>query len=129
MAALIADLKERGLLDNTLVIWMGEFGRAPKTGSQHYARAWTSVLAGGGVKGGQVIGSTDAQRRRRQGPSDLVGRLHGHGVQGARDRLHQGIRGPRRPADAQGGQERQAGDAGVLKSTRSTPTRGRPETD
>jgi uncharacterized protein (DUF1501 family) len=60
MAALIADLKERSLLDDTLVIWMGEFGRAPKTGSQHYARAWTSVLAGGGVKGGQVIGSTDA---------------------------------------------------------------------
>ena len=60
MAALVADLKDRGLLDNTLVIWMGEFGRAPKTGSQHYARAWTSVLAGGGVKGGQVVGSTDA---------------------------------------------------------------------
>jgi hypothetical protein len=60
MAALIGDLKDRGLLDSTLVIWMGEFGRSPKTGSQHYARAWTSVLAGGGVKGGQVIGSTDA---------------------------------------------------------------------
>jgi uncharacterized protein (DUF1501 family) len=59
MAALVADLKDRGLLDNTLVIWMGEFGRSPKTGSQHYARAWTSVLAGGGVKGGQVIGSTE----------------------------------------------------------------------
>jgi hypothetical protein len=60
MAALIADLKDRGLLENTLVIWMGEFGRAPKTGSQHYARAWTSILAGGGIKGGQVVGSTDA---------------------------------------------------------------------
>jgi uncharacterized protein (DUF1501 family) len=60
MAALIGDLKDRGLLDSTLVIWMGEFGRSPKTGSQHYARAWTSVLAGGGVKGGQVIGATDA---------------------------------------------------------------------
>jgi hypothetical protein len=59
MAALIADLKDRGLLDTTLVIWMGEFGRAPKTGSQHYARAWTSVLAGGGIKTGQVVGSTD----------------------------------------------------------------------
>jgi hypothetical protein len=60
MAALVADLKDRGLLDNTLVIWMGEFGRSPKNGSQHYARAWTSVLAGGGVKGGQVVGGTDA---------------------------------------------------------------------
>jgi hypothetical protein len=60
MAALIADLKDRGLLDSTLVIWMGEFGRAPKTGSQHYARAWTSVLAGAGIKTGQAVGSTDA---------------------------------------------------------------------
>ncbi|HEX4589166.1 MAG TPA: DUF1501 domain-containing protein [Gemmataceae bacterium] len=60
MAALIADLKDRGLLDSTLVIWMGEFGRAPKTGSNHYARAWTSILAGAGLKVGQVVGSTDA---------------------------------------------------------------------
>ncbi|MBX7105848.1 MAG: DUF1501 domain-containing protein [Gemmataceae bacterium] len=58
MGALIGELKERGLLDTTLVIWMGEFGRNPKNGSQHYARAWTTVMAGGGVKGGQVIGDT-----------------------------------------------------------------------
>lgn len=63
MSALIADLKERGLLDQTLVIWMGEFGRTPKmsgTGRDHYARAWNAVLAGGGIKTGQVIGKTDA---------------------------------------------------------------------
>jgi hypothetical protein len=60
MATLIADLKERGLLDSTLVIWMGEFGRSPKNGSQHYARAWTSILAGAGVKVGQVVGGTDS---------------------------------------------------------------------
>jgi uncharacterized protein (DUF1501 family) len=60
MAVLIEDLKERGLLDSTLVIWMGEFGRSPKNGSQHYARAWTSVLAGAGLKVGQVVGGTDA---------------------------------------------------------------------
>jgi uncharacterized protein (DUF1501 family) len=59
-ATLVADLKDRGLLDTTLVIWMGEFGRAPKTGSQHYARAWTSVLGGAGLKTGHVVGSTDA---------------------------------------------------------------------
>ncbi len=59
-AALLADLKDRGLLDSTLVIWMGEFGRSPKNGSQHYARAWTSALAGAGIKVGQVVGSTDA---------------------------------------------------------------------
>jgi uncharacterized protein (DUF1501 family) len=59
-ATLVADLKDRGLLDSTLVIWMGEFGRSPKNGSQHYARAWTSVLAGAGIKAGQAVGSTDA---------------------------------------------------------------------
>jgi hypothetical protein len=62
-AALLADLKDRGLLDNTLVIWTGEFGRTPRinpnSGRDHFPRAFTSILAGGGVKGGQVIGSTD----------------------------------------------------------------------
>ncbi|MBL8792354.1 MAG: DUF1501 domain-containing protein [Planctomycetia bacterium] len=63
MSALLIDLKQRGLLDSTLVIWMGEFGRTPNVkkdgGRDHYAKAWTTVLAGGGVKGGQVIGRTD----------------------------------------------------------------------
>ena len=63
MAALLEDLQERGQLDSTLVIWMGEFGRSPQTtsggGRNHWARAWTSVLAGGGIRGGQVIGRTD----------------------------------------------------------------------
>lgn len=63
-AALLADLKSRGLLDSTLVIWTGEFGRTPRInpnkGRDHFPRAFTSILAGGGVKGGQVIGSTDA---------------------------------------------------------------------
>jgi hypothetical protein len=62
-AALLADLKERGLLDSTLVVWMGEFGRTPRinpnSGRDHYPRAFNVALAGGGVKGGQVIGKTD----------------------------------------------------------------------
>jgi hypothetical protein len=68
MSSLIADLKERGLLDSTLVIWMGEFGRTPKINSRgaqpgrdHYPRAWSTVLFGGGIKGGQVVGKTDAE--------------------------------------------------------------------
>ncbi len=61
MATLIAELKQRGLLDSTLVIWMGEFGRSPNNGSAHYARAWTSVLAGAGLKTGKVVGGTDAK--------------------------------------------------------------------
>jgi hypothetical protein len=61
---LVGDLKERGMLDKTLVIWMGEFGRTPKingrTGRDHYPRAFNLALAGGGIKGGQVIGATSA---------------------------------------------------------------------
>ena len=68
MSALIEDLADRGLLDSTLVVWMGEFGRTPKfeysqagrgPGRGHYGRAWSSVLMGGGIKSGQVIGRTD----------------------------------------------------------------------
>ncbi len=63
-AALITDLASRGMLDNTLVVWMGEFGRTPhinaRDGRDHYPTAFNVVLAGGGVRGGQVIGKTDA---------------------------------------------------------------------
>src|SRR5262249_23587935 len=62
MAALVADLKERGKLDSTLVIWMGEFGRTPRinanTGRDHYPRAFSVAVAGAGIQGGRVIGST-----------------------------------------------------------------------
>jgi uncharacterized protein (DUF1501 family) len=60
VATLIADLADRGLLERTLVIWMGEFGRTPAGAKNHFARAWTTLLAGGGLKTGQVIGRTDA---------------------------------------------------------------------
>lgn len=64
LAALIADLHERGMLDNTLVWCTGEFGRTPKindkgAGRDHWARAMSMLFAGGGIKGGQVIGETD----------------------------------------------------------------------
>jgi hypothetical protein len=79
MAALIGDLKERGLLERTLVIWMGEFGRTPKinpnTGRDHYPRAFNVAVAGAGVRGGQVIGSTSADatdvKDRPVGVADL----------------------------------------------------------
>jgi arylsulfatase A-like enzyme len=60
MAALLADLKDGGLLDETLVVWMGEFGR-DYSGGNHYAKAWTTAFAGAGVKGGRAIGRTDAK--------------------------------------------------------------------
>jgi hypothetical protein len=62
MAALISDLKDRGLLERTVVVWMGEFGRTPRinprTGRDHYPRVFSAALAGGGVRGGQVIGNS-----------------------------------------------------------------------
>lgn len=67
LAALIADLKQRGLFDSTLILWGGEFGRKPtrdrnggeSPGRDHNSKAFTTVLAGGGVKGGMVYGATD----------------------------------------------------------------------
>lgn len=63
-AALLADLDARGMLDSTLVVWMGEFGRTPKingsAGRDHYPLTWSAVLSGGGVRGGQVVGRTSA---------------------------------------------------------------------
>lgn len=58
MAALLHDLADRGLLESTLVVWMGEFGR-DFSGNNHYAKAWTTGFAGAGVVGGRVVGKTD----------------------------------------------------------------------
>jgi uncharacterized protein (DUF1501 family) len=62
-AALLSDLKERGLLDTTLVVWIGEFGRTPRInahgGRDHWPHAFSVVLAGAGIKKGAVIGKTD----------------------------------------------------------------------
>jgi uncharacterized protein (DUF1501 family) len=59
---LLGDLKERGLLESTLVLWMGEFGRTPKingqSGRDHFPAAWSVALSGCGIAGGQVIGET-----------------------------------------------------------------------
>ena len=86
MSALISDLEERGLLDETLIVWMGEFGRGPKldgpkkgfrgVGRAHYPKAFSAVLAGGGIKTGQVVGATDKNGAevtdRPIGPADLL---------------------------------------------------------
>ncbi len=81
-AALVRDLKERGLLDETLVIWGGEFGRAPmgefkeaSVGRNHHIEAFTMWFAGGGVKPGQTIGQTD-----EIGFSPVAGRVDIHDV-------------------------------------------------
>jgi hypothetical protein len=62
LAQLLRDLDDRGLLERTLVVWAGEFGRTPRinpnAGRDHYPRAFSAVLAGAGIRGGQVIGRT-----------------------------------------------------------------------
>ncbi|WP_254513469.1 DUF1501 domain-containing protein [Anatilimnocola floriformis] len=61
---LMEELKDRGLLESTTILWMGEFGRTPKInpqgGRDHFPAAWSCVLAGGGIKGGQAFGKTSA---------------------------------------------------------------------
>jgi uncharacterized protein (DUF1501 family) len=81
LAALITDLKQRGLLDSTLVVWGGEFGRkptrdrngSPSPGRDHNAKAFSIVMAGGGVKGGTVHGATD-----EFGAASIVDKVHPH---------------------------------------------------
>lgn len=90
IAAMLLDLKQRGLLDDTLVIWGGEFGRTPTMetrakGRDHSPTAFTYWLAGGGVKGGQIIGKTDevgyTPIERPVRPSDLhATMLHSLGI-------------------------------------------------
>jgi uncharacterized protein (DUF1501 family) len=64
MAALTEDLEQRGLLKDTMIVWMGEFSRTPRinadAGRDHWARAWSVVVGGGGIKGGQAVGATNS---------------------------------------------------------------------
>lgn len=84
LAALIEDLEERSMLDETLIVVMGEFGRTPKLnvsgGRDHWPRVFSTLLAGGGVSGGQVIGSSDSvgesPKDRPVTPSDLAATIY-----------------------------------------------------
>ena len=73
MSALVEDLKARELLDDTAIIWMGEFGRTPRingnTGRDHWARSWSVVVGGAGMNGGIVIGKTNEDGTRVEGES------------------------------------------------------------
>ncbi len=84
--AIVTDLEARGLLDSTLILMMGEFGRSPiinkDAGRDHWQRVMSMVMAGGGLRHGQVIGSTDRKGydidSRRVGPSDLAASVFHH---------------------------------------------------
>ena len=88
LAALLADLKDRGLLESTIVWCCGEFGRTPKIdwgppwngGRNHYGKVFSALVAGGGFKGGRVVGSSDAKgeevKDRPVYPCDLLGSIY-----------------------------------------------------
>ncbi len=88
MATLLQDLADHGLLDSTIVWWSGEFGRTPKVqweppwsgGRGHYGKVFSAVLAGGGFKGGHVVGASDAKgetvKDRPVYPCDVIGSMY-----------------------------------------------------
>ena len=89
-SSLLEDLHDRGLLQDTLVLAMGEFGRTPKVnpagGRDHWTNCWTMLMGGGGIKGGQVIGVVRRDRRVSAGPPDRAARRRRDHLQGARHR-------------------------------------------
>jgi uncharacterized protein (DUF1501 family) len=88
MATLLQDLAERKLLDTTIIWWSGEFGRTPRVqweapwngGRGHYGNVFCAVLAGGGFKGGHVVGASDAKgeevKERPVYPCDLIASMY-----------------------------------------------------
>ena len=88
MATLLQDLSDRGLLDSTIVWWSGEFGRTPRIlwdppwsgGRNHYGKVFSAVVAGGGFKGGRVVGASDEKgeevKDRPVYPVDLIGSMY-----------------------------------------------------
>jgi uncharacterized protein (DUF1501 family) len=64
LASLIEDLRDRGLLESTLIVWTGEFGRTPKVsgvaGRDHWPHVYSLLMAGGGIRGGHVYGASDS---------------------------------------------------------------------
>ena len=77
MSALTEDLKQRGMIDDVVIVWMGEFGRTPRinqdTGRDHWAASWSVVVGGGGLNGGIAVGETDKDGTSVVGKSYLPG--------------------------------------------------------
>jgi len=77
IAALTADLTERGMIDDVVLVWMGEFGRTPRinqnVGRDHWAASWSVMIGGGGLNGGLAVGETDANGTSCVGKSYLPG--------------------------------------------------------
>src|SRR5206468_336099 len=92
LSTLLIDLRQRGLLDRTLVLAVGEFGRSPKindkAGREHWEHCYSALVAGGGVRGGRVVGESDARAERPRDnpltPADLAATVQ-HAVRLTRD--------------------------------------------
>jgi len=80
VGTLIEDLNSRGMLERTMVVCTGEFGRTPKIngndGRDHYPRAWSGLIAGGGIKSGMAYGATDAKGEEVKDNPVQIGDLH-----------------------------------------------------
>ncbi len=83
MGTLLADLEQRGLINDVMVVWMGDFGRTPRinqnNGRDHWPNSWSIVIGGGGMKGGQIVGATDKDgvdiTDRPIGVMDVIGTM------------------------------------------------------
>ncbi len=131
-ASLLEDLTSRGLLDNTMVVAMGEFGRTPKInpagGRDHWPQCWTVSMAGGGIKGGQVIGASDeigAYPKDRPVPA---GSRRGDDAARAGDRPREGSAGAAEPAHSRR-RPRGRADRGAVLAVRAVLPQSRRHDD
>ncbi len=112
MSMLFRDLAERGMLDSTLVVFTGEFGRTPRinknAGRDHWGPAFTVILGGGGIHGGRVIGKSSARAEKPATDPLRTGRSGGDDVPRTRHQSEGRIPHPRRPAG--GDRQRRSGD-------------------
>ena len=110
MGALVKDLVDRGMWKNTVVLWMGEFGRTPRinqnNGRDHWARCWSVALGGGAINGGEAYGATSKDGMDMQRQPGHARRPVRHGLQGSRPRPDRSD--PRQPRPASGHRRRQA---------------------
>ncbi len=104
VSAFVQDLHQRGLEDDILLVISGEFGRTPRVnggaGRDHWAPLSTLALAGGGLRMGQVVGESNAQRRGAAHDADHAAAPDGHGVPRARHAAGPALQRPDRPAHA-----------------------------
>jgi hypothetical protein len=124
-SSLLEDLHDRGLLTNTMVLAMGEFGRTPKVnpagGRDHWPQCWSIMMAGGGVKGGQVIGASDdigaTPKDRPTSPAQVAATIYdGLGIS-----ARPGTAGRARPSDSAGG-ARRGTNQGAVRMTCASPS-------